>query len=99
MVVEKHISRKRKRNCQIINCRHIDILKLEDVDMFVYDFHLTKGDTLYSRTIEIIKRLLGQETIAIWELGELGCISKRILTSRTLDTHANSDGAFIDNIE
>ena len=46
MVVEKMVCRERKRKGQKINRHRIDILKLEEVDILVYDFKLTKKDTL-----------------------------------------------------
>ena len=41
MVVEKKVCKKRNRKGQKINRRRIDILKLEEVDILVYDFKLT----------------------------------------------------------
>jgi hypothetical protein len=76
-----------------------DLLKLEDVDILVYDFNLTKRGTLHSRTTNIIKRLLPQEITARWEFVEPSHRSKRILTSEMLGMHVDSDGAFIDNRE
>ena len=35
MVVEKHVNRKRKRDCKNTTLRHIDLLKLDGVDMFM----------------------------------------------------------------
>jgi len=58
MVVQKKVSKKRKRKGQNINRRRIDILKLDDVDILFYDFQLTMRGTLRSKTIDIIKRLL-----------------------------------------
>ena len=58
MVVQKKVCRKRKIKSQKINHRRIDILKLEEVDILVYDFQLKKKYTLRSKTIDIIKRLL-----------------------------------------
>ena len=42
MVVEKHVNRKRKRKGQNTTCRCNDLLKLDDVDILVYEFNLTK---------------------------------------------------------
>jgi hypothetical protein len=42
MVVEKHINRRRKRKGQNTTRHRIDLLKLDDVDILVYDFNLTK---------------------------------------------------------
>jgi hypothetical protein len=61
MVVEKHVNRKRKRKGQNTTLRRTDLLKLEDVDIHVYDLNFTKRRTLLSRTTKIIKRLLPQE--------------------------------------
>jgi hypothetical protein len=99
MVVEKQNNRKRKRKGQNITRRRTDLLKLEDVDILVYDFNLTKRGTLHSRTIEIIKRLLPQEISARWDSVEPSRRSKRLLTSEMLGIHADSDGALIDNRE
>jgi hypothetical protein len=90
---------KRKRKGQNINHHCIEILKLEDVDILVYDFHLTKRGTLCSRTIKIIKRLLAQEIVARWEFSEPSHRSRRLLTSEMLGIHVDSDGALIDNRE
>ena len=65
MVIEKHICRKRKKNYK--NRCHIDILILEDVDILVYDFLLTKKGSLRFMTTYIIKRLLEKERVAKWE--------------------------------
>ena len=57
MVDEKRVCRKRKRKDQKINSCLIDILKLEEIDIIVYDFKLKMKDTLPSKTIEVIKKL------------------------------------------
>jgi hypothetical protein len=41
MVVEKHANRKRKRKGQNTTRRRTKLLKLDDVDILVYDFNLT----------------------------------------------------------
>ena len=46
-----------------INRRRIDILKLEEVDILVYDFKLTKKDTLRSKTIEIMNKFLSNREL------------------------------------
>jgi hypothetical protein len=61
MVVEKHVNKKRKRKGQNTTRCHTNLLKLDDVDILVYDFNLTKRGTLRSKTTEIIKRFLPQE--------------------------------------
>lgn len=99
MVSKKQIDRKRKRKAQNMNHRRIDLLKLEDVDIIVHDFHLTKKGTLRSKTIDIIKRLLAPETIARWEPSKPSHRSKRIMAAKMLGRHVDSDGAFIDNRE
>jgi hypothetical protein len=99
MVVEKHVNGKRKIKGQNTTCHRTDLLKLDDVDILVYDFNLTKRGTLCSKTTEIIKRLLPQEINARWEFVEPIHISKRHLTSEMLGMHVDSDGAFIDNRE
>ena len=58
MVVEKRVCKKRKRKGQKINCRCIDILKLEEVDILVYDSKLTNKETLHYKNLDIIKKLL-----------------------------------------
>ena len=50
MVVEKHVSRKRKRKGQNTTRRRTDLLKSDDVDILVYEFNLTKKGTLRSKT-------------------------------------------------
>jgi hypothetical protein len=97
MVVEKHISRKIKIKGQNKIHYGTDLLKLEDVYMLIYYFNLTNTGTLFSGTIDIINRLFPQEIIATWEYVEPMHISKRILTSKMLGMHVNSDGTFIDN--
>jgi hypothetical protein len=99
MVVEKKVCRKRNRKGQKINRRRIDILKLEEVDILVYDFKLTKKDTLRSKTIEIIKRLLPQPEVAIWESVKPSRRSRRNMTSEMMGIDVDSDGAPIDNRE
>jgi hypothetical protein len=61
MVVEKHVNRKKKRKGQNTTRHHTVLLKLDDVDILVYEFNLTKRGTLRSKTTYIIKRLLPQE--------------------------------------
>ena len=99
MVVEKHVNRKRKIKGQNTTRRRTDLLKLDDVDILIYDFNLTKRGTLRSKTTEIIKRLLSQEINERWEFVEPICISKRHLTSEMLGIHVDLNGAFIDNRE
>ena len=42
MVVEKKVCKMRKRKCRNVNHRRIDIVNLEDINILVYDSHLTK---------------------------------------------------------
>jgi hypothetical protein len=99
MVVEKHFNRKRKRKGQNTTRRRTDLLKLDDVEILVYDFNLTKRGTPRSKTIEIIKRLFPQEINERWESVEPSRRYKRHFTSEMLDMHVELDGAFIDNGE
>jgi hypothetical protein len=100
MVVEKHANRKIKRKGQNTTRHRTDLLKLNDADIFVYEFNLTKiGTSILSKTIDIIKRLLPQEINARWESVEPSRRSKRNLTSKILGMHVDLDGAFIDNRE
>jgi hypothetical protein len=50
MVVEKHVNRKRKRKGQNPTHHRADLLKLDDVDILVYNFKLKKRGTLRSKT-------------------------------------------------
>jgi hypothetical protein len=97
MVVEKHVNRKRKRKGQNTTRRRTNLLKLDDVDILVYDLNLRKRGTLHSKTTEIIKKLLPQEINARWESVEPSHRSKRHLTYEMLGMHVDPDGAFIDN--
>jgi hypothetical protein len=99
MVVDKHVNRKRKIKGQNTTCHRIDLLKLDVVEILVYDFNLTKRGILRSKTTKIIKRLLPQEINARWESVEPSHRSKRNLTSQMLGMHLDSYGAFIDNRE
>jgi hypothetical protein len=99
MVLEKHVNRKRKIKGQNTTRRRTNLFKLGDVDILVYDFNLTKRGTLFSKTTEIIKRLLPLELNARWEFEETSHRSKRHLTYGMLGMHVDSDGASIDNRE
>jgi hypothetical protein len=57
MVVEKHANRKRKIKGQNTTHHRTNLLKLDDVDIRVYDFNLKKRGTLLSKKTNIIKRL------------------------------------------
>jgi len=43
---------------------------MEDFDILVYDFNLTKRETLHLKTIEIMNRFLPQETMWRYEIVE-----------------------------
>jgi len=72
---------------------------LEDVDILVYDFNLTKRGTLHFKTIEILKRLLPEGTMLRWESTETGRISRKILKPAMVGKHVESDGALVDERE
>ena len=83
---------------QKINRRRIDILKLEEVDILVYDFKLTNKDTLLP-SIEVIKKLLPKEEVARWESAKPSRRSIRNMTAEIMGIDVDSDGAPIDNRE
>ena len=99
MVVEKRIGRKRKRKGTNINRRRTDVLKLEDVDILVYDFNLTKRGTLRLQTINILKKLLPEQLLLKWDSAEYRRRSTRILNSDMVGMHVDSDGAPVDERE
>ena len=99
MLVEKRVIRKRKRKVQKINHHRIDILKLEEVDILVYDFKLTKKDTILSKTIDIIKKLFPKEEFARWEYAKPNSRSRRNMTAEMMGINVDLDGAPIDNRE
>jgi len=99
MVVEKRIGRKRKRKGANINRRHTDVLKLEDVDILVYDFNLTKRGTLRLQTINILKKLLPEQLLLKWDSAECRRRSTRLLNSEMVGMHVDSDGALVDERE
>ena len=74
-------------------------MKLEDVDILVYDFNLTKRGTLRFKMIEIMKRLLPEGTVLTWESPETSRRSRRILKPEMLGMHVDSDGALVDERE
>ncbi|MCY6488192.1 hypothetical protein, partial [Actinobacillus pleuropneumoniae] len=82
-----------------INRRRTDILQLEDVDILVYDFNLTKRGTLCFKTIEILKRLLPEGIVLTWESAETSHRSRRILKPEMFGMHVDSDGALVDERE
>ena len=99
MVVEKRVHRKRKRKGQKINRRRIDIKKLEEVHILVYYLKLTKKDTLHSKTIDIIKKLLQKEEVTRWESANPSRRSRRNMTSEMMGIDVESYVAPIDNRE
>ena len=72
---------------------------MEDVDILVYDFNLTKRETLRFKTIEILKRLLPEGTVLTWESPETSRRSRRILKPEVLGMHVDLDGALVDERE
>ena len=68
---------------------------MKDVDILVYDFNLTKRGTLHFKTIEILKRLLPEGTMLIWEFVETSRRSKRILKPEMVGMHVDSDEALV----
>ena len=99
MAVDKNNGGKRKRKGTNINRHRIDILKLEDVDILVYDFNLTKRGTLHFKTIEILKRLLPEGIVLRWESAETSRRSRRILKPEMMGMHVDSNGALVDERE
>jgi len=99
MVVVKKIGIERKRKGTNINHCYTDLLKLEDVDILVYDLNLTKRGTLRFRMIEIPKRLLPKETMFRWEFDEPSRRSRGILKPKMVGMHVDSDGALVDERE
>ena len=74
-------------------------MKLEDVDIHVYDLNLTKRGTLRFKTIEILKSLLPEGTLLKWESAETSRRSRRILKPEMMGMHVDSDGALVDERE
>ena len=72
---------------------------MEDVDILVYDFNLTKRGTLRFKTIEILKRLLLEGIVLTWESAETSRRSRRLLKLGMLGMHVDSDGALVDERE
>jgi len=82
-----------------MNCHCTNILKLEDVDILVYEFNLRKRRTLRFKTIVILKRLLPEGTVLRWEFVETNHRSTRILKPEMVGMHVDSDGALVDERE
>lgn len=99
MVVDKQICRKWKIKGTNINHQHTNLLKLEDVDILVYDSNLTKTGTLHFKTIDILKRLLPEGITLRWESTEPSCRSRRLLKPEMVGIHVDSDGALFDERE
>ena len=72
---------------------------MEDVDILVYEFNLTKRGTFHSKTIEILKRLLPEGIVLTWEPTETSSRSRIILKLEMAGMHVDSDGALVDEIE
>jgi len=99
MVVDKKNGGKRKRKDTNIDRHCTDLLKLEDVDILVYELNLTKRGTLRFKTIEILKRLLLEGTMLRWESTETCHRSRIILKPEMVGMHVDSDGALVDERE
>ena len=99
MVIEKKVCKKIKIKGQNVNHRRIGILKLEDVDILVYDFQLTKNDTIRSKTTNILKILLAQEIVATWESFKPRHRSRRNMAYEMFGIHENLNGGLIDSRE
>ena len=74
-------------------------MKLEEVDILVYDFKMTKKDTLHSKNLEIIKKLLPKEQVARWESPQSSRRSRRNMTTEMMGIDVDLDSAPIDNRE
>ena len=99
MVVDKKNCRKIKRKGTNINRRCKDLLKLEDVDILVYDFNLTKRGTLRFKAIDILKKLLLEGTMLRWESAKPSRRSRRLLKPEMVGMHVELDGALVDERE
>ena len=95
----KQITGRRKIKGTNINHHCTDLLKLEDVDILVYDFNLTKRGTLRFNMIEILKRLLPEGILLTWESAETSRRYRRLLKPGMLSMHVDSDGALVDERE
>ena len=72
---------------------------LEDVDILVYNFNLTKRGTLRLRNINILKKLLSKQLLLRWDSAECRCRSTRLFNSEMVGIHVDSDGALDDERE
>ena len=72
---------------------------MEDVDILVYEFNLTKRGTLCFKTIEILKRLLPEGTMLRWESTEASHRSRKNLKPEMVGMHVDLDGALVDERE
>ena len=86
IMVEKKVCKKRKIKDQNVNHCRIDILKLEDVDILVYDFKFKKKVTLHSNTTNILTSLLAQEIAATLESAKPRRRSRRNMAYDILGT-------------
>jgi len=98
-IVGKRNGRKRKRKGKNINRHRTDVLKLEDVDILVYDFNFTKRGTLWLQTINILKKLLPEQLLLRWDSAKCSRRSTRLLNSEMVGMHVDSDGALVDERE
>jgi len=69
---------------------------LEDVDILVYAFNLTKRGTLQLKMIEILKKLLPEGTVLRWEPAKTSRRSRRILKPEMVGMHVDSDRKLVD---
>ena len=72
---------------------------MEDVDILVYDFNLTKRGNIHFKTIEILKRFLPEGMVLRWESAETSRRSKRVLKLKMVCMHVDSKGALVDERE
>ena len=89
MVVEKRIGRKRKRKGTNINHCHTNVLKLEDVDLLVYELNLKKRETFWLQTINILKKFLPEQLLLRWDFAECRRRSRRLLKSEMVGIHVD----------
>jgi len=72
---------------------------LEDVGILVYDFNLTKRGNILFRTIDVLKKLLPEETMLRWKFVERCHRSRRLFKPKMVGMNVDSDGALVDERE
>ena len=72
---------------------------MEDVEILVYYFNLTKRGTLRLKTINILKKFLPEQLLLRWDFVESSRRSTRHLNSEMVGMHIDSDGALVDERE